>query len=123
MLTAKRARFVSEYLKDRNGAQAAIRAGYSAKTARAIACELLTFPDVASAVESAERQLTEESGITAKKVIGELAIIAMDTEERTADRVKALELLGKHLVLFTEKHKHEGQVEMPVTVIHEHHVS
>ncbi|MCI5929036.1 MAG: terminase small subunit [Pseudoflavonifractor capillosus] len=40
-LTAKQAAFVREYLIDLNATQAAIRAGYSAKTANVIACELL----------------------------------------------------------------------------------
>ncbi len=38
-LTPKQARFVEEYLIDLNATQAAIRAGYSAKTARAMGCE------------------------------------------------------------------------------------
>jgi phage terminase small subunit len=51
-LTRKQARFVEEYLADLNAAQAAIRAGYSAKTARVIGHENLTKPDIAAAIAS-----------------------------------------------------------------------
>jgi hypothetical protein len=47
IMTPKQARFVQEYLIDLNAAQAAIRAGYSAKTARVIGHENLTNPDIA----------------------------------------------------------------------------
>lgn len=45
-LTAKQQRFCDEYLIDLNATQAAIRAGYSKNTARAIGCENLTKPDI-----------------------------------------------------------------------------
>ncbi len=53
-LTPKQARFVEEYLIDLNATQAAIRAGYSAKTARAMGCENLTKPDIQAAVTEAQ---------------------------------------------------------------------
>lgn len=49
-LTKKRMAFIDEYLKDFNGTQAAIRAGYSKKTAKSIASEILTLPDVSEAI-------------------------------------------------------------------------
>lgn len=49
-LTPKQTRFVAEYLVDLNATQAAIRAGYSAKTARQIGQRLLTKVDIAAAV-------------------------------------------------------------------------
>lgn len=53
----RQSRFVDEYLTDRNGAAAAVRAGYSRRTARQIAHELLTKPDVAAAVRAGEAGL------------------------------------------------------------------
>ncbi len=50
-LTAKQIRFVEEYCVDFNATQAAIRAGYSVKTARSIGCENLTKPDIVEAIE------------------------------------------------------------------------
>ncbi len=49
-LTPKQARFVDEYLVDLNASQAAIRAGYSPKTARFIGCEDLTKPNIQAAI-------------------------------------------------------------------------
>jgi phage terminase small subunit len=57
-------RFVQEYLIDRNGAAAAIRAGYSPRTARQIAYELLTRPDVAEAVAQGEVKLAAEANLS-----------------------------------------------------------
>lgn len=56
-MNVRHARFVQEYLVDRNGAAAAIRAGYSPRTARQIAYEILTRPDVAAAVGQGEAKL------------------------------------------------------------------
>lgn len=70
--STRRKLFVFEYLKDRNGAQAAIRAGYSSKTARAIASELLTFPDVRAAVDAQLEVLTESTAVSLERVVLEL---------------------------------------------------
>jgi phage terminase small subunit len=75
-LTPKQARFVQEYLIDLNAAQAAIRAGYSAKTARVIGHENLTKPDIAAAIEKARATHAERAGLTADWVIDELRKIA-----------------------------------------------
>ena len=53
MLTPKEQRFVEEYAIDLNGTQAAIRAGYSPKTARSIASEVLQRPAVKAATRKA----------------------------------------------------------------------
>jgi phage terminase small subunit len=68
----RRQRFVEEYLKDYNGTQAAIRAGYSAKTAKQIASALLTKVDVRQAIEAAKR----EAGVTPARITAELAKLA-----------------------------------------------
>ncbi|MDP9476526.1 MAG: terminase small subunit, partial [Actinomycetota bacterium] len=52
-LSARQEAFVAEYVKDRNATRAAIRAGYSERTARSIGHENLTKPDIAAAVERA----------------------------------------------------------------------
>jgi hypothetical protein len=64
-LTRKQARFVEEYLADLNAAQAAIRAGYSAKTARVIGHENLTKPDIAAAIEKARAERAERAKLPA----------------------------------------------------------
>ena len=76
-LRGKRGRFVAEYLRDRNGAQAAIRAGYSQRTARTIASELLTFPDVRAEMRRMEdghlARVEAECGVTLEMTVRELA--------------------------------------------------
>ena len=62
--TPKQARFVEEYLVDLNATQAAIRAGYSKKTARQVASENLTKPDIQEAIAAAQDDRSERTGIT-----------------------------------------------------------
>ena len=71
-LTPKQARFVQEYLIDLNAAQAAIRAGYSAKTARVIGHEILSKPDIAAAIKKAMAERAERTRLTGDMVVDEL---------------------------------------------------
>lgn len=103
-LTPRQAAFVREYLVDLNGAQAAIRAGYSPDAAKEQAARLLTNANVAAAVDAGKAARASRVQVTADDVIRILL------KEATADdgptcktgRVKAAELLGKHLAMFTE---------------------
>ena len=54
VLTPKQAAFVAEYLVDLNATQAAIRAGYSAKTAGSVGAENLSKPEIAAAIAEAQ---------------------------------------------------------------------
>jgi hypothetical protein len=78
--------FVREYLVDLNGAQAAIRAGYSAAAARQIAYELLSRPDVQAAVQAAMDERAQRTGISADAVIKRIWAIA------TADPAELIEM-------------------------------
>jgi phage terminase small subunit len=71
--TAKQARFVEEYLIDLNATQAAIRAGYSAKTAGQIGEQNLRKLEIASAISDAQAQRSKRTEITADQVLRELA--------------------------------------------------
>ena len=75
-LTARRARFVSEYLVDLNATQAAIRAGYSRRTARQQGSRLLTNVDVKRAIAQAQQELRERHDIEADRVLSEYASVA-----------------------------------------------
>jgi phage terminase small subunit len=68
-LTAKQQRFVDEYLIDLNATQAAIRAGYSESTARAIGHENLTKPDIAAEIEKRQSLLQEKTEMTQEWVL------------------------------------------------------
>lgn len=74
-LNDKQARFVQEYLVDLNATQAAIRAGYSEKTAGAQAHDLLKKPEIAQAVEDAQSERSKRTEITSDMVLRELGKI------------------------------------------------
>jgi phage terminase small subunit len=84
-LTAKQRRFVEEFLIDCNATQAAIRAGYSAKTAASQAAQNLIKLNVATAIAEGQRKLREATGITAERVINELAKIAFSDIRKAID--------------------------------------
>ena len=63
-LTPKQERFVAEYLIDLNATQAAIRAGYSVKTAKQAGSENLSKPDIAKAVQDAQAARAARTEIT-----------------------------------------------------------
>ncbi|HHH8717011.1 TPA: terminase small subunit, partial [Acinetobacter baumannii] len=71
-LRGKQQRFVDEYLIDRNATQAAIRAGYSAKTAYSIGEQNLKKLEVKKAIEESEKELAERNKITQDKVLNRL---------------------------------------------------
>lgn len=75
MLPPRQQRFVNEYLIDLNATQAAIRAGYSAKTADVQGPRLLGNVGVAAAIAKAQAKRSERTGITADRVLQELARI------------------------------------------------
>ena len=75
-LTAKQQRFVEEYLVDLNATQAAIRAGYSKKTARLSGHRNITNDNIAAEIQAGRDKLSEMTGVTAERVIEELALVA-----------------------------------------------
>ena len=129
-LTAKQQRFVDEYLKDLNATQAAIRAGYSKKTAASIGQENLRKPEIEKALSEATQERSKRTAITQDYVIAGIVEVIercrqvapvldrsgsqvfVDTPEGglapafefdAKNVLKGFELLGKHLKLFNEK--------------------
>ena len=74
-LTAKQQRFVEEYLIDLNATQAAIRAGYSEKTAYSIGEENLRKPEISFEIQKAMDRRSKRTEITADRVLQEYAKI------------------------------------------------
>lgn len=72
-LNPKQQRFVAEYLIDLNATQAAIRAGYSKRTAQQIGSRLLLNVVVSAAISEGQQVLAEQSGVTAERIVKELA--------------------------------------------------
>lgn len=87
-LTPKQARFVEEYLIDLNATQAAIRAGYSVKTAKQQGQRLLTNVDVAAALSAAQSARSERVRVNADWVLNRL------TDEAVADLADILDEAG-----------------------------
>lgn len=136
-LNVKQQRFVDEYLIDLNATQAAIRAGYSAKTAAVIGAENLTKPNIAAAIQKAIDARSERTKVTQDDVLRDLCelrdiclgrkplktmVIVKNSREGTAEPVevegamfepvaanRSLELLGRHLKMFTDKVEHTGK--------------
>lgn len=74
-LTQKERRFIEEYLVDLNATKAAVRAGYSERTAYSIGHENLRKPEIAAAIEAAMAARSKRTEITADRVLQELAKI------------------------------------------------
>lgn len=97
-LSDKQKAFVREYLIDHNGTQAAIRAGYSPKTARQQAEQLLKDERIDALVKEGESELEERATLTKLDKLKIAEEIIVDREkERTTDRLKALEIHNKML--------------------------
>lgn len=143
-LTIKQQCFVNEYLIDLNATQAAIRAGYSAKTADQQGSRMLANVKVQQAIAEAMAERSKRTGVNQDRVVLELAKIAFvkmtdivnsdgeirsdatdddlaciesvkykrsdsdtgsmeEREVKVASKLKALELLGKHLGMWNDK--------------------
>lgn len=88
-MTPKQGRFVEEYLVDLNGTQAAIRAGYSAKTAGWICQELLTKTHIQKAIQERRAALSKKTEITQERVLQEYARLAFFDPRKIFDSTGA----------------------------------
>ena len=105
-LTPKQKAFVREYKKNGgNGTQAAISAGYSEDSARAISCENLTKPYIQEALKQEEKKLQEKYEYTIDDMVRELDDVKMkaDAEQNRQAQIRAIELKGKAFGLFVDK--------------------
>ena len=133
-MTEKQKRFCEEYLTDMNATQAAIRAGYSKRTARQMANRLLTKVDIREYIDSLLKEIHSQKVATAAEVMEYLTsvqrgesqsayitvegvgegcsqtVITMKTPDEK-DRLKAAELLGKCYGIFTDRV--QATVELP----------
>lgn len=91
-LNDQQQKFVDEYLVDLNATQAAIRAGYSEKTAAEMGYENLRKPHIATALQERRIELAENTGITPERVITELAKLGF-SDIRKAIRWGTLEAI------------------------------
>ena len=102
-LTAQQLKFVEEYLIDRKGPRAAIAAGYSQKSAVSIAQQLLRKPKIRALVDAPKIALVKKSALDAEFVIRELMNVASQEDVAQSTKVRALELLAKHLGMLEDR--------------------
>ena len=137
-MTKKQQRFVTEYLIDCNATQAAIRAGYSEKTARFIGAENLSKPYIRKAIDEQLEQIQSDKIADVEEIMvyltsvlrgqAESAVVVVEgtgdgcSQARTItkapderERLKAAELLGKRYGMFTDKVNLEGAVPVIIS--------
>ena len=112
----KRRAFVREYLIDLNASAAARRAGYSARTSDRTGYDLLRNPEVEAAIQTALKERAEKAAVTAEWVLERLRIEAegLGPDTTASARIRASELLGKHLGILTDKTEHSGGITIEV---------
>jgi phage terminase small subunit len=105
-LIPKQRKFVVEYLVDRNASQAAIRAGYSKKNADVVGSRLLGNVGIKREVKAKLKKMDDATEATATNVLKHLWGIGTALNVATpshSDKVRALELVGKHFKMFTDR--------------------
>jgi phage terminase small subunit len=116
-LTDKQKMFCREYLIDLNAKQAAIRAGYSEKTAKSTGSENMTKPDVVEYIKKLMDKRSTKVEVTAEYVLQTIldTVESSVAENDKQNIYKGAELLGKHLKLFTDKVQLGGDDDSPLT--------
>tara|TARA_R100000789_G_scaffold21676_2_gene24505 strand:- start:589 stop:1002 length:414 start_codon:yes stop_codon:yes gene_type:complete len=125
-LTPKQCRFVDEYLVDLNATQAAIRAGYSEKTAREQGARLLSKVHIQAAIQVGQSAAQKRTRRTMDDVLADLRAVAQDAMQKIPDKegnllmanhnaaIKAIELEGRHLGMFAGVG--QGETERPIHI-------
>lgn len=135
-LRAKQELFCCEFVVDLNATQAAIRAGYSEKTAASIGSENLTKPEIRARIEELQKERSKKLELDAEWVLTKLTeVVSKSLQEKEVEKWdyaekkligtgeyvydsqganKALELIGKHLGMFKDKIEHSGNVGVQI---------
>ena len=115
--TDKQKRFVEEYLIDNNATQAAIRAGYSARTATKSSSKLMAKADIRNAIDARLVRISEKIDISVAKVLEDIERVRgkAEADDELTTALRASELQGKHLKMFTDKIQQE--TDMHITVL------
>lgn len=128
-LTQKQRRFIDEYIISGNATQAAIKAGYSKKTARKIGQENLTKPDIKAAIDKRNAEIRSEKTADMTEVMEYLTSVMRgeqtesvatakgvysNVEVSAKDRIKAAELIGKRNGAWTDKKEISGDLSIDI---------
>lgn len=131
-LTEKQKQFCDFYIETLNATEAALKAGYSSRTARFIGSENLTKPHIQNYIDQRLKELESRRIADAKEVLEYLTAVMRGEEEETVivggefgiekvkkepsirERNKAAELLGKRYALFTERLDVDGSLSVQI---------
>ena len=118
VLKDKQARFVEEYLIDSNATQAAIRAGYSEKSAYSIAGENMKKPEIVDAIAKGRAEIAKRNELTIDDIIRELeeARTAALTAESPQSSAAVAATMGKAKVLGMLVDKSEVKTEGNISI-------
>lgn len=115
-LTQKQKLFADYYIQNPNATEAAIKAGYSKKTARQIATENLAKPYILQYVKSRNKELESERIADMKEVKEFWTNTFRDKDVEMKDRLKASEYIAKTNGAFLDKVEHTGDLGLNVQV-------
>ena len=101
--------FCAQYLIDLNATQAAIRAGYSEKTAYSIGCENLNKPEIQNYIAELQENKSQQLNISFEDVVNGVWGIAQ-TGEKDSDRLKAYDQVSKHLGFYEKDNTQKQSV-------------
>lgn len=107
-LSPKMELFVQHFLVLNNASEAVRQAGYKTKVPHKFAAELMRHPLVKKTIEEAKEERRDRMELTADYLINKLIDIIDTDEEKTADKLRAIELAGKSLALWKERQEVSG---------------
>ncbi|MCL3984989.1 terminase small subunit [Limosilactobacillus fermentum] len=128
-LTLKQQRFVDEYIISGNATQAAIKAGYSKKTAKQMGTENLAKPIIKAELDRRNAEIQSAKTMDMQEVMERLAAMGrgetteetvtnkgevIETATRNADKLKAMELIGKRFGAWTDKKEISGNLDIDI---------
>ena len=115
-LTKKQELFIKYYLIKLDATYAAKKAGYSKKTASVIGCENLTKPKIAERIDAEMKKRSERILLSGDDVLKEIEdLMRRNLLEDDKLALEAMKLLGKHMALFKDIVKHEGEMNNTIT--------
>lgn len=127
----KQQRFVDEYIISGNATQAAIKAGYSKKTAKQMGTENLAKPIIKAELDRRNAEIQSAKTMDMQEVMERLAAMGrgetteetvtnkgevIETATRNADKLKAMELIGKRFGAWTDKKEIKGNLDIEIGV-------
>ena len=128
-LTQKQQRFVDEYIISGNATQAAIKAGYSKRSAQQTGAENLLKPVIKAELDKRNAEIQSKKTMDMKEVMERLAAMArgetteetvtnkgevFETATKNSDKLKALELIGKRYGAWTDKKEINGNLDIEI---------